>query len=318
MKLFARHRMIVRRLAQAVPVVILATFIVFALLKLVPGDIAATLAGDNASEQRIAEIRALYGLDRPFIVQYGSWLLKAVQGDLSRSLLSGEAVLDSILRCFPNTLRIVVLAMVIALLIGIPLGVLAAGHQGSWFDGLVMSIASVGVAVPNFWLGMLLVSFFALQMNWLPATGAVAFSTSIAGSLGHAILPAVALAAGSIAEVTRQLRSSLVEILHSQHVRTLHAKGLSPSAILWRHGLKNVSVNLLTVISLLFNRLLAATVVVEAVFAIPGMGGLVVKAALSRDFPVVQGVVFAMVVVVVAINLLTDGLYRVLDPRVAR
>lgn len=308
---------ILRRLAQTIPVVVLATFIVFSLLKLVPGDVAVTLAGENATEERIVEIRTLYGLDRSFFVQYASWIGKALQGDLSRSLLSGEAVLDTILRCFPNTLLIVALAMSIALLVGIPLGVLAASRQGTWLDNLVMSVASVGVAVPNFWLGMLLVSFFALQMNWLPATGAVPLGTSVGGALTHAILPALALAAGSVAEVTRQLRSSLVEILSSQHVRTLHAKGLTPSAILWRHGLKNVSVNLLTVTSLLFNRLLAATVVVEAVFAIPGMGGIVVNAALNRDFPVVQGVVFAMVLVVVAINLLTDILYKVLDPRVA-
>lgn len=318
MKILLQRKMIVRRLAQALPVVVLATFIVYSLLKLVPGDIAVTLAGENASEARIAEIRALYGLDRSFLVQYASWLLKALQGDLSHSLLSGEAVLDSILRCFPNTLLIVVLSMFVSLLVGIPLGVMAAGRQGTWFDSLVMSAASVGVAMPNFWLGMLLVSFFALQLNWLPATGAVPLSTNVIESLSHAILPALALAAGGIAEVTRQLRSSLVEVLASQHVRTLRAKGLSPSAILWRHGLKNVSVNLLTVTSLLFNRLLAATVVIEAVFAIPGIGGLVVKAALNRDFPVVQGVVFSMVVVVVAVNLLTDVLYKVFDPRVAR
>lgn len=306
-----------RRLAQALPVVVLSTFIVFSMLKLVPGDIAVTLAGDNATEQRVAEIRTLYGLDQPFLVQYGHWIAKAVRGDLSRSLLSGEAVLDSILRAFPNTLLIVVLALGIALLIGIPLGIFAASRQGKVTDTIVMGAASIGVAVPNFWLGMLLVSYFALQNGLLPATGAVPLSTSVSQAFSHAILPALALAAGSVAEVTRQLRSSLVEILSSQYVRTLRAKGLSPARILWKHGLKNVSVNLLTVTSLLFNRLLAATVVVEAVFAIPGMGGLVVNAALNRDFPVVQGVVFAMVLVVVAVNLVTDILYKTFDPRVA-
>jgi peptide/nickel transport system permease protein len=160
------------------------------------------------------------------------------------------------------------------------------------------------------------VAFFALSLNWLPATGAVPISEDFWGAISHAILPACALAAGGVAEVARQLRSSLVEIMSSQQVRTLHAKGLSPSAILWRHGLKNVSVNLLTVISLLFNRMLAATVVVEAVFAVPGMGNLIVNAAIHRDFPVVQGVVFAMVLVVVTLNLVTDILYSILDPRI--
>ncbi|NEW88190.1 ABC transporter permease [Rhodopseudomonas sp. WA056] len=312
-----RLRIIGRRLLHAVPVVVLSTFIVFGLLKLVPGDVAVTLAGDNASEQRIAEIRELYGLNQPFLVQYGSWLSKAVQGDLSTSLVSSEAVLTSIERCLPHTLLIVALALLTALAIGVPLGIAAAAKPGSWIDGIVMAVASLGVAVPNFWLGMLLVAFFSLQLNWLPATGAVSLMKDPAAALSHALLPALALASGGIAEVARQLRSSLVEILSSQQVRTLHAKGLPPSSILWRHGLKNVSVNLLTVISLLANRMLAATVVVEAVFAIPGMGGLIVNAAMNRDFPVVQGVVFTMVLIVVALNLLTDILYSVLDPRIS-
>lgn len=313
----ARRRTIARRLLQAVPVVVLSTFIVFGLLKLVPGDVAVTLAGDNASDQRIAEIRQLYGLDRPMLLQYGVWLADAAQGNLSKSLVSNEAVLTSIKRSLPHTLLIVVMAMSIALAIGIPLGIAAASKPGSLVDGAVMAVASLGVAVPNFWLGMLLVAFFALQLGWLPATGAVSVFDNPWQAIRHALLPAIALASGGISEVARQLRSSLVEIMSSQAVRTLHAKGLAPSAILWRHGLKNVGVNLLTVISLLANRMLAATVVVEAVFAIPGMGGLIVNAAIHRDFPVVQGVVFVMVLIVVSVNLLSDILYNVLDPRVA-
>lgn len=313
----AKRQMIRRRLLQAIPVVLLATFIVFVLLKLVPGDIAVTLAGDNATHERIAEIRTMYGLDQPFMVQYGGWLMKAVQGDLSKSLLSGEAVYEAIARCLPNTMLIVVLALFIAMAAGIPLGILAASRPGSWVDSLVMSIASLGVAIPNFWLAMLLVAWFALSLGWFPATGSVPLTENPWESLRHAILPAVALASGGIAEVSRQLRSSLVEVLSSQQVRTLHAKGVSPTSILWKHGLKNVSVNLLTVISLLANRILAATVVVEAVFAIPGMGSLIVNAAIQRDFPVVQGVVFVMVLIVVGVNLLTDVLYSILDPRIS-
>jgi len=312
-----KRSIIVRRLLQAIPVIVLSTFIVFGLLKLVPGDVAVTLAGDNASDARIAEIRHIYGLDRPFLVQYGSWLWKAVHGDLSSSLVSSESVLSSIERCLPHTMLIVVLAMLLALAIGIPLGIAAASRPGSWTDSFVMTIASLGVAIPNFWLGMLMVAFFSLDLNWLPATGATPISEDFWDAIRHAILPACALAAGGVAEVARQLRSSLVEILSSQQVRTLHAKGLRPSSILWRHGLKNVSVNLLTVISLLFNRMLAATVVVEAVFAIPGMGNLIVNGAIHRDFPVVQGVVFSMVLIVVALNLLTDVLYSILDPRIS-
>ncbi len=312
----ARLRVIRRRLLQALPVLVLATFVVFGLLKLMPGDIAITLAGENATEERIDEIRELYGLNRPFLVQYGSWLAHAVQGDLSKSLANGEAVATSIARAFPNTLLIVVLAMAMALGLGVPLGMLAASRPDGLRDRLVTSIASLGIAVPNFWLAMLLVAWLALHFGWFPATGAVPIQDSFGGALHHAVLPALALAAGGVAEVSRQLRSSLVEILASPQVRTLRAKGLSAGVILWKHGLKNAGVNLLTVATLLFNRMLAATVVVEAVFAIPGMGNLIVNAALTRDLPVVQGVVFVMVLVVISINLAADLLYTVLDPRI--
>ena len=306
-----------RRLIQIGPVVVLATLVVFSLLQLVPGDIAITLAGENATDARVAEIRKLYGLDQPFYVQYAQWLWNALHGDLSRSILSGEPVLDSILRRFPNSLLIVGCALLLSLLIGVPLGIIAATRPGSRVDALVTSIASLGVAVPNFWLAMILVAIFALTYNWFPATGAAPLSPDPLKALRHAALPSLALAAGGVAEVARQLRSSLVEVLGSQYVRTLHAKGLSPTLILWKHGLKNVGVNLLTVIGLLVNRLLGATVVIEAVFAIPGVGSMVVYAAIHKDFPVIQGVVLAMVLIVITMNLLIDVLYTVLDPRVS-
>lgn len=309
-------RMIGRRLLQIIPVILLATFVVFGLLQLVPGDIAVTLAGDNATDARIVEIRHSYGLDRPFLVQYASWLWNAMHLDLSRSYLSNEPVLDQILHRFPTSLLIVGLSLTVSLVIGIPLGILAATRPGSRLDAAVTTFASLGVALPNFWLAMILVAIFALSYNWFPATGSVALGKDPAKALLHAALPALALAAGGVAEVVRQLRSALIEILSSQYVRTLRAKGLSPASILWKHGLKNVSVTLLTVIGLLVNRLLGATVVVEAVFAIPGMGSLIVHAAIHKDFPVVQGVVLAMVVIVICLNLLIDVLYTVLDPRV--
>ena len=308
--------MVGRRLLQIIPVILLATFVVFGLLQLVPGDIAVTLAGDNATDARILQIRQSYGLDRPFLVQYASWLWNAVHLDLSRSYLSNEPVLDQILHRFPTSLLIVGLALAVSLVVGIPLGILAATRPGSRLDTAVTSFASLGVALPNFWLAMILVATFALSYNWFPATGSVALGKDASKAVLHATLPALALAAGGVAEVVRQLRSALIEILSSQYVRTLRAKGLSSASILWKHGLKNVSVTLLTVIGLLVNRLLGATVVVEAVFAIPGMGSLIVNAAIHKDFPVVQGVVLAMVVIVICLNLLIDVLYTILDPRV--
>jgi len=304
------------RLLYALPVILLATFMVFSLLKLVPGDIAVTLAGENASDARIAEIRSLYGLDRPFLVQYGSWLAGAMQGDLSRSLLSGEPVAVSISRAFPNTLLIVTIALSLALLTGIPMGILAAIKPNGWVDKFVSMVASLGVAIPGFWLAMILVAEISLKLNLLPATGAKSFSADPWQAIRHALLPGIAIAAYGMAEVARQLRGSLLEVLSSQYVRTLHAKGLSMSRILWQHGLKNVAVNLFTIISLLVNRMLAATVVVEAVFAIPGMGSLIVRGAIQRDFPIVQGVVFSMVIIVIVVNLIADLMCAVVDPRI--
>jgi peptide/nickel transport system permease protein len=304
------------RVLEALPVLALATFLVFGLQELVPGDLAVTLAGENATPQRVLEIRKFYDLDAPLVVQYSRWLDKAVHGNLSRSLLTGVPVVESIAQKLPNTLLIVAGALAIAMAAGIPLGVAAAWRQGSPIDTGVSLFASIGVAFPNFWLGMILVSVFAVDLRWLPATGAAPITGAPFESLYHAVLPAAALAAASTAEVARQVRAALGDVLMSQFVRTLRAKGLSPAAILWRHGIKNISVTLLTVLGLLFNRMLAATVVIEAVFAIPGMGTLVVQAALAKDFPVVQGVVLVMVLLVIATNLVVDVLCSLLDPRV--
>jgi len=312
-----RLMLVGRRLVQFVPVIVLATFVVFGLLKLVPGDLAATLAGEYATEERIAQIREFYGLNDPFLVQYGRWLWNAMQLDLSRSFQSNEPVLEQIMHRFPTTMLLVVGALLVSLVVGVPLGILAATNAGSRLDVAVTSLSSFGVALPNFWLAMILVATFSLSWGWFPATGAVRFGADPAGAIWHAVLPSIALAAGGIAEVVRQLRSALIEILSSQYVRTLYAKGLSPSAILWKHGLKNVAVTLLTVIGLLASRLLGGAVVIEAVFAIPGMGSMVVRAAIVKDFPVVQGVVFTMVILVIAINLMIDLLYTIVDPRVA-
>src|SRR6267154_279202 len=188
-------RVIGSRLLQALPVMLLATFMVFALLKLVPGDVAVTLAGDNATDTRIAEIRRIYGLDRPFLVQYGSWLTNAVQGDLSQSLLSGEKVASSISRAFPKTLLIVAIALLLALATGIPLGIVAAIKPNGWVDKTVSMVASLGVAIPGFWLAMILVAEISLKLNWLPATGAKSFGASPVDAIRHALLPAIAIAA---------------------------------------------------------------------------------------------------------------------------
>lgn len=311
-------RWVGNRILHLAPVALLATFFVFGLLYLVPGDPAVTLAGENATPQHIEEIRALYGLDRSIPVQYADWLNHVVHGNLSVSLLSGEPVAGEIAHRLPNTLLIVAGALGLSILIGVPLSIAAALRPGSRFDHWSMALASTGVSIPSFWLAMALVSVFALGMHWFPATGATSLSDGVWQAIRHIVLPAVALSAGGIATLARQLRSAFAEALAAPYVRALRAKGLSPSAILWKHCLKNVSVPFLTVIGLLANRLLGATVVIEVVFAIPGIGSMVVNAAINKDFPVVQGVVLVTVAIVIAINLVVDGLCRWLDPRIAR
>lgn len=311
-------RLIGSSILQAGPILVAATFIVFVLMHLVPGDIAITLAGESATAERIEEIRTMYGLDQPVFVQYATWFWKMIHGDLSVSLLSHEPVLRSILYRLPVTLLIVSLAMVMSLAIGITLGVFASLRPRSFLDSLITTLASIGIALPNFWLAMILVSFLALRFQWFPVSGMVDPTQSPWDAIYHAFLPALALAAGGVAEVARQTRSALMEVQASQYMRTLTAKGLPQSSIFWKHGLKNISVTLLTVVGLLFNRLLGGTVVIEAVFAISGMGSLVVNAATGKDFPVVQGVMLAMVVIVIVVNLAIEILYAVLDPRVNR
>ncbi len=309
-------RLVGHSLLQAVPVLVVATFLVFGLMQLVPGDVAIALAGETATRERVEDIRVLYGLDRSMLEQYGNWLWKMAQGDMSVSMLSAEPVFESIQRRLPVTLLVVGLAMLVSLALGIPLGIVAAMHPRSPVDSVVLGFAALGIALPGFWLGMILVSVFALGLAWFPVSGMVKMATHPWGAVWHAILPAVALAASGVAEVARQARSALIEAQSSPYMRTLLAKGLPQSQIFWKHGLKNISVTLLTVTGLLFNRLLGGTVVIEAVFAISGMGSLIVTAATGKDYPVIQGVMLTMVVIVVAVNLVIEILYAVFDPRV--
>ncbi|MGR3321115.1 MAG: ABC transporter permease [Pseudooceanicola sp.] len=312
----ASQRMIQRRLMQFVPVVFAVAFIAFIMLSLAPGDPAELLAGEFPTEERIQEIREYYGFDRPVLVQFADWFTSALRGDLSESLLTREPVMDIIISRFPYTLLIVVYSMVIALAIGAPLGIAAAAKPGSWVDSVATGISSFGVAVPYFWVGMVLVAIFALKYSVFPATGAVPFSEDPIAALHAATLPAIALAMSGIAEITRQLRAGMIEVLSSPYVRTLRAKGLSRRAVLFRHGLRNVGITLITVVTLVFNRKIGATVVLETVFAIPGIGSTMVHSAVNKDYVVVQGIILVMAMVVITVNLIADILYAIIDPRV--
>ncbi|CDZ28073.1 ABC transporter permease [Neorhizobium galegae] len=309
--------MVAQRLMQLVPVMIVATFVVFSLVYMMPGDPAMMIAGDYATAERIAEIRQFYGFDRPMLVQYFFWLGNAVQGDLGHSLFSNESVLRLILSRLPHTVLLVLYALVLGAALGIPLGILAATRQGTTLDKIITSVASLGVAVPNFWLGIILVTLFSLGYRWFPATGAVSVFEKPLEALYYATLPAVALSTGVVAVLARQVRSALLEVLGSQYIRTLRAKGLGSGAILWKHGLRNVAATMLTIAGLQVNRLFSSAVIIEAVFAIPGVGNLISYSALNKDFPVVQGVALVLVLVVILTNLLVDVLNATFDPRVA-
>lgn len=311
-----RLKLFWNRLLQAAPVIVLASLAIFFLMKLLPGDVAITLAGEDISEERLGEIRHMHGLDRPLLYQYASWAWAAMNGDLSKSLLTGQDVGVLIASVYPNTLFIAGYAVLLTILIGVPLGIAAAATAGSAIDRFVSVVSSAGVAVPNFWIGMLLVAAFALERPWFPATGFVSPFTDIRMAIVCATLPAIALSSTGIAEVARQLRTALVEILSTQYVRTLHAKGLSPQAILWKHGLRNTGVTLITIISLIINRTIAMTVVIEYVFAIPGLGSALINATMARDYNIVQGIMLVLVLTVIFINLLSDILCSMIDPRV--
>ncbi|MPY95798.1 MAG: ABC transporter permease subunit [Acidimicrobiia bacterium] len=294
----------------------MATIIVFLLIHLTPGDAALAIAGEQATPEQVAQIREDLGLNDPLPVQYWNWLSQALQGDLGESIRTREPVWDAVSRTLPTTLHIVVGGLVVAAVIGIPAGIASAKRANRPADQAITSASAAGVAMPNFWLGLILVSFFALRLNWLPATGFVGITEDPVESIKHLVLPAIAVGVVGAAEVTRQLRAAMIEVLDADFIRTHRAKGLRSRSIVWRHAFKNASVPLVTILGLRINRLLGATVVIEAVFGIAGLGNLVVGATLQKDFPIIQGVILTMVVIVVFTNLLVDITYRLIDPRI--
>ncbi|MFV0260622.1 MAG: ABC transporter permease [Acidimicrobiales bacterium] len=311
-------RAVLSRIGALLITLLLATFMVFLLVKLVPGDPAVTMAGEQATPEQLALIRAELGLNDPILVQYWHWLSGVLGGDLGSSIHSREGVGEAIARTFPPTLQIVVGGMLVATVIGIPAGVLSAKRANTPVDGAVSSASTAGVAMPSFWLGLVLVSVFALRYPVFPATGFRGMSSGVIESWRYTVLPAVAIGLVGAAEVTRQLRAAMIEELASDHVRTLRAKGISERSLIWRHALRNCAVPLLTILGLQVNRFLGATVVIEAVFGISGLGTLVVNATRQHDVPLVQGVVLVMVVIVVATSFLIDLSYRMVDPRISR
>ncbi|MFM1652587.1 ABC transporter permease [Brevibacillus sp. B_LB10_24] len=309
-------RFLLRRLMYVIPMLLVTTLVVFSLILLIPGDPAVSLLGENATQEKIEQLRHQLGLDQPVLVQYADWLGKAVQGDLGKSLFTGEVVSDSVAAHLGITFQIVVVAMIFSFLIGMIFAIASIIRPNSWLDYITRFFGTLGTAVPNFWLAMLLVLAFSIKLGWLPATGFVSISDSPVDFFKSVLLPAVSLGAFGAAQITRQLRSSLLEVLGTDYIRTAYSKGLLLWSVIWKHGVRNALLPVVTTAGLLFGNLLGATVVIETIFAIPGMGQLAVNSILQRDFPMLQGVVLVMVVMVLVINFLTDVIYGILDPRI--
>ncbi len=301
-------RYVLQRVLMLVPVLLGVSLIVFAILKLIPGDPARVMAGLDASAADVVNIRGELGLDRPLHVQYARFLGNALVGDFGRSIRSKRPVRDEIANTLPATVQLAVVSMAAAIVFGAGLGIVAATHQSSLWDTLAMVLALFGISVPIFWLGLMLILVFAVVLGWLPAQGR--------GGPEHLILPGLTLGVASAGIIARMMRASLLEVLRHDYVRTARAKGLGEWLVVMRHALKNASIPVVAVVGLQFGQLLGGAVITETVFAWPGMGRLVVEGIKFRDFPVVQASILLLALLFSLVNLMVDLLYAYLDPRI--
>jgi peptide/nickel transport system permease protein len=305
-----------RRALLTIPLLLAVSLVVFSMLYFLPGDPVLLMMAESGGGAKLADgsdeqyqrIRHELGLDQPAYVQFGRFVLRAVQGDLGRSFRSGQPVSQEIAEVFPNTARLAALSLGVAVAVGLVLGTIAAVYHQTWIDNAAMLLALAGVAMPNFWFGLMLLFLFSLTLGWLPATGY--------GEWNAILLPATALGLRAAAVIARLTRSSLLEVLHHEYVTTARAKGLSETTTVVRHALRNALIPVVTVVGLQFGDLLAGTVVVETVFARPGLGSLITTAILSKDFPIVQGTVLVVAACYIIVNLLADLSYAILDPRI--
>ncbi len=299
---------VARRLLHLIPVLLGISFLVFLLVHLVPGDPVRVMMQDVGSPEQVERMRQQLGLDRPFYVQYASFVARAVRGDFGRSIHTRRPVAQEIAFRIPYTLRMAVAATLVAVIMGVVLGSIAAMHHQSPLDYGTMVIALAGVSLPSFWFGLVLILIFSLYLRWLPPAGA--------DSLLHLILPSVTLGSGAAAIIARLTRSSMLEVLRQDYIRTARAKGVGDRRLVYRHALKNAMIPVVSIVGLQFAGLLGGAVIVETVFGWPGIGRLAVDAIFNRDIPVIQAVVLVAAVIFVFMNLLVDLLYGLLDPRI--
>jgi len=310
------RRLILRRAVAFAATLFVVSLLVFTVVRVLPGDPALIIMGTEAGPEAAAALRHAMGLDRPIPVQYVEWLGGAVRGDLGRSIQYDVGVGRLILSRLTVTLPLTVLAATLMTLVAVPLGVYAATHQGRAGDYLAMIVSQLGIAVPSFWAGLLLILLFAVRLGWVQAGGFDGWSAGLWPGVKALLLPAVALAAVQAAILTRTTRAAVLEVLRADHVRTARAKGLDDRVVTWKHVLRNALLTIVTVAGLQLGALLAGSIVLENVFYLPGLGRLALGAISARDLPVVQGVVLFVAVTVVTLNFLVDVLYAILDPRI--
>ncbi|MFB3160955.1 nickel ABC transporter permease [Neobacillus sp. 179-J 1A1 HS] len=307
--------MIVRRFIQLVFLLFGISFLVFSSMYLAPGDPASMIGGPTATESDLEAIRDNLGLNEPFLAQYGNYLAGVVQGDLGFSYQTRQPVSEAIAIRFPNTLKLAIASMVIAVLIGIFAGLISALKHNSWMDLTSTTFALAGISIPNFWLGALLILIFSVNLQWLPVAGLSDPWFTVEG-MKQLILPAITLGTGSAAMIARMVRSSMLEVVRADYVRTARAKGVKERNVIWIHTLKNAMIPVITVIGLNFGALLGGTIITEKVFAINGVGRLMIDAIAARDFPMVQGSVLLVATLFVLVNLIVDIVYTYIDPRI--
>jgi peptide/nickel transport system permease protein len=301
-------RYLVRRLLLTIPVLLGVATLVFALIHFIPGDPAQAMLGEGASPEDVAQLRTRLGLDRPLLVQYGSFLNGVVHGDLGSSLRNDQPVTKQILERMPATAELALAAMVVAVVFALPLGIVAAVWRGTWVDHAAMTLSLVGISVPNFWLGPLMAIIFAVELGWLPVGGR--------GTFAHLVLPSITLGAALAAILARMTRASLLEELSEPYVLAARAKGVSRARAVLHHAFRNSLIPIVTILGLQFGVVLTGAVITETIFAWPGIGRLLIQSISFRDYPTVQGCVLLIAITYVGVNLVTDLTYGFLDPRI--
>jgi peptide/nickel transport system permease protein len=307
---------LLRRILTVIPVMLVVAIVVFMMLRLTPGDPASIIAGDAATSEDIAVIREKLGLERPIVVQFGIWIRNILTGDFGESFYYKRPVASMIADRVGPTVALSVLTIIMACAVAIPLGTLAAYKQGSWIDRAVMAFSVFGFSVPVFVIGYVLIYVFAVKLDWFPVQGYQPIAAGFGGFIHHLIMPAAALAMIFVALIARMTRTSVLEVLNEDYIRTARAKGIAEAKVLTRHALRNAAVPIVTVIGIAVAVLIGGVVVTESVFVIPGLGTLTIDAIQGRDYPTVQALILVFSFVYVLINLFIDVIYTILDPRI--